>query len=173
MTAPTLDASASPAVDRAPGYAAEIVSAYVGNNSVAAADLPDLIRSVHTALTQLDQPEPAGGTTPEQRRQPAVPIRRSITPDYLISLEDGRQYRSLKRHLKGRGLTPTEYRSKWGLPPDYPMVAPNYSARRSELARSLGFGRKRQAEAAPGSAALVHEEPSGPGTRRSTKKRPI
>ena len=166
MNVPLLDASADSAYE----HAAEIVSAYVGHNSVAAADLPDLIRLVHAALTQLDRPDPAGETAPAQKPQPPVPIRRSVTPDYLISLEDGRSYRSLKRHLKGRGLTPTEYRTKWGLPSDYPMVAPAYSARRSELARSLGFGRKRQAGAALGSTKPMDSEPSSTRPRRSAKR---
>ncbi len=117
---------------------ADIVSAYVTNNSVAAADLPKLIQQVHDALTQAasgPQAEPAPPLTP------AVPIKKSVTPDYLISLEDGRKYKSLKRHLNTRGMTPDEYRAKWGLPKDYPMVAANYSAQRSNLAKTLGLGR--------------------------------
>jgi predicted transcriptional regulator len=118
----------------------DLVSAYVANNSVSASDLPKLISSVYAALTDLSAPVPA----PEAAKPaPAVPVKKSITPDYLISLEDGRRYKSLKRHLAGHGLTPAGYRIKWGLPADYPMVAPNYAARRSELARAAGLGRKR------------------------------
>lgn len=119
----------------------EIVSAYVSKNPVPAGQLPDLISSVHASLGGLlKPPEPA---VPE-RPEPAVPIKKSITPEHLISLEDGRRYKSLKRHLGGRGLTPQQYRQKWGLPPDYPMVAPNYAARRSELARAAGLGQQRR-----------------------------
>jgi predicted transcriptional regulator len=119
---------------------ADVVSAYVANNSVSASALPEIISSVYAALTALSAPAPA----PEAVKPvPAVPIKKSITPDYLISLEDGNQYKSLKRHLGGRGLTPAEYRTKWGLPQDYPMVAPNYAATRSALAKSMGLGRKR------------------------------
>jgi predicted transcriptional regulator len=116
----------------------EIVSAYVTHNKVSSEDLPGVITSVHGALQGLDK---AKQREPE-KPTPMVPIKKSITADYLISLEDGKRYKSLKRHLAGRGLTPAEYRTKWGLPKDYPMVAPNYSAQRSELAKSLGLGRK-------------------------------
>ncbi|AWN52175.1 MucR family transcriptional regulator [Methylobacterium sp. 17Sr1-1] len=119
--------------------AADIVSAYVTRNSVPVGELPALIASTHSALTKLGGPaEPAK----EERPAPLMPIKKTVTPDYLISLEDGRQYRTLKRHLAGRGLTPEQYRTKWGLPPDYPMVAANYAAQRSELAKSFGLGRK-------------------------------
>ena len=129
--------------------AGNIVSAYVANNSVKSGDVAALIASVHTALAALGKPQ-----APEpEKLTPPVSIRRSLTPDFLISLEDGRQYKSLKRHLAGRGLTPAEYRAKWGLPSDYPMVAPNYAKQRSELARSLGLGQKRNATAAKKSAA--------------------
>jgi predicted transcriptional regulator len=124
---------------------AEVVSAFVMHNSLQKGDLPELIASVHGSLQQLAQPKP-----PEPARPvPAVPIKKSISPDYLISLEDGRRYKSLKRHLSGRGLTPERYREKWGLPPDYPMVAPNYAKQRSELAKSMGLGRQRKREVAP------------------------
>ena len=124
---------------------AEIVSAYVGNNSVHGADLPNMIASIHSALNGLGEPQQV---VPE-KLTPLMPIKKTITPDHLISLEDGKHYKSLKRHLGGRGLTPEQYRDKWGLPRDYPMVAPNYSAQRSEMARSIGLGRKREPEAAP------------------------
>ena len=120
--------------------AADLVSAFVSNNSVPASELPALIGTVHDTLVKV-----ASGTVeqPKQALQPPVPIRKSITPDFLISLEDGKRYKSLKRHLAGRGLTPEQYREKWGLPRDYPMVAPNYAKQRSELAKSLGLGQMR------------------------------
>lgn len=125
---------------------ADVVSAFVSNNAVNSAALPEIIASVHAALTALHLPAPA----PEAERPvPAVPVKKSITADYLISLEDGRRYKSLKRHLGGRGLSPDQYRAKWGLPSDYPMVAPNYAKQRSELARSMGLGRKREPEPVP------------------------
>jgi predicted transcriptional regulator len=117
---------------------ADIVSAYVGNNSVAAADLPALIQSVHRALAGV-----AGGveTVEVAPKEPAVPVKRSITPEFLICLEDGRKFKSLKRHLRTKyNMSPEEYRAKWGLPKDYPMVAPNYAKARSELAKQMGLG---------------------------------
>ena len=118
---------------------ADIVSAYVGQNRLAPDELPLLIATVHSALNGLGSTPAA---MPEEVLKPAVSIRKSITPDYLISLEDGRKYKSLKRHLRSAyNLTPEEYRAKWGLPKDYPMVAPNYAASRSELAKSMGLGR--------------------------------
>jgi len=125
---------------------AQVVSAYVTNNTLPLAELPNLIASVHASLTRLNAPqaEPA-----PEKLKPLMPIKKTITPDHLISLEDGKHYKSLKRHLGGRGLTPEQYREKWGLPRDYPMVAPNYSAQRSEMARTIGLGRKREPEAAP------------------------
>src|SRR5215204_7528065 len=119
---------------------ADVVSAFVSHNAVRAADLPDLIASVHGALQGLKAPQQA---EPE-KREPPVSIKKSITPDFLISLEDGKRYKSLKRHLNGRGLSPEQYREKWGLSRDYPMVAPNYAKQRSELARSMGLGQQRK-----------------------------
>ena len=124
---------------------AEIVSAYVGNNTVHTSDLPGVIASIHAALRDLGQPK----APPEEKLTPLMPVKKTITPDHLISLEDGKRYKSLKRHLSGRGLTPQQYRQKWGLPADYPMVAPNYAAQRSQLAKALGLGRKRVEDAAP------------------------
>src|SRR3954471_22489088 len=125
--------------------AAEIVSAFVSNNSVPVAELPALIGNVHDALTKV-----ATGTTQqvaEEPKQPAVPIRKSVQPDYIVSLEDGKRFKSLKRHLRTTyNLTPEQYRAKWGLAHDYPMVAPNYAAARSELAKQLGLGQKRRSE---------------------------
>ncbi|SFV06109.1 transcriptional regulator, MucR family [Methylobacterium sp. 174MFSha1.1] len=120
--------------------AADIVSAYVAKNSVPAGELGALIASTHAALVKLASPAAAEPV----KLEPPVPIRKTVTPDYLISLEDGRQYKSLKRHLTSRGLTPEEYRQKWGLPRDYPMVAANYAATRSELAKSNGLGQARR-----------------------------
>ncbi len=133
---------------------ADIVSAYVSNNSVESAELASLISQVHQALTQAAEGRQA---EPEAPPTPAVPVKKSITSDYLISLEDGRKYKSLKRHLSTRGMSPDDYRMRWGLPKDYPMVAASYSAQRSSLAKSLGLGRARAA-----SEAVAPEEPSAP-----------
>jgi len=134
----------------APDYlelASDLVSAYVSHNPLPASDLPSLIEAVHTALRQVGR-EKAEQPSEEPPR-PAVPIRKSITPDRLISLEDGRPYQSLKRHLAARGLTPEAYRAKWGLPPSYPMVAPSYAQRRSDLAKARGFGQRRRTAEPP------------------------
>lgn len=119
---------------------ADIVSAYVAKNSVPVGELGNLIAAVHASLSQVTAP-PAPEPEP---LVPPVPIRRTVTPDAIISLEDGKPYKSLKRHLAGRGLTPDEYRAKWGLPRDYPMVAASYAAQRSELAKSTGLGQRRR-----------------------------
>jgi predicted transcriptional regulator len=128
-----------------PELTAEIVSAYVGGNAIDVAALPDLIAAVHESLARISSTE---NSLDAERPTPPVPIKKSITPDYLISLEDGQPYKSLKRHLNSRGLSPTDYREKWGLQSDYPMVAPNYAKQRSELAKTMGLGRKR-VEVAP------------------------
>ena len=121
------------------GYAAQIVSAHVFNNSVQASDLPTLIQQVYTALTSLGS-EPALAV---EKREPAVPVRKSVFPDYIVCLEDGKKLKMLKRHLMtSYGLTPEAYRERWGLPSNYPMVAPSYAERRSALAKSIGLGRK-------------------------------
>lgn len=124
--------------------AADIVAAYVSNNSVPVASLGDLIASVHSSLSNLGSPQP-GADTP---RAPAVNPKKSVFPDYIISLEDGRKFKSMKRHLGLLGMTPDEYRQKWNLPSDYPMVAPSYASQRSALAKSMGLGRKATAQAA-------------------------
>ena len=117
---------------------ADIVSAYVGNNTVSAAELPALIQSVHRALAGVSGGAEVVEAAP---RDPAVPIRRSITPDFIICLEDGRKFKSLKRHLRTKyNMSPEDYRAKWGLPKDYPMVAPNYAKARSDLAKQMGLG---------------------------------
>ena len=150
---------------------AEVVSAYVANNSLRPADIPDLIASVHRALQGLSAPPQA---EPE-KREPPVPIKKSITPDFLISLEDGRRYKTLRRHLTRRGLTPEQYREKWGLPRDYPMVAPNYAKQRSELARASGLGQiRRNVAVAPGGndASTPMPDPSNAeGQNGEPKKR--
>jgi predicted transcriptional regulator len=140
--------------------AADIVAAYVSNNSVSAADLPGLIGTVHSALQSAAAGPKAAESPPAQ---PAVPIKKSITPDYLISLEDGKRYKSMKRHLTRLGITPEQYRAKWGLPREYPMVAPNYAKQRSELALALGLGRKRtEIEAAPARRGRKKAVEAGP-----------
>lgn len=121
---------------------AEIVSAYVSNNTVVATDLPGLIRDVHDALNRVTANEPL----PEQEElRPAIAVRRSVTPDYIICLEDGKKFKSLKRHLRTHyKMSPEEYRTKWKLPNDYPMVAPNYAATRSQLAKRMGLGTRKE-----------------------------
>lgn len=124
-----------------------IVSAFVSNNSVPVAELSALIASVHSSLSNLSRPVPP----PVEQKAPAVNPKKSVFPDYIVSLEDGKRFKSLKRHLSTHyDLTPDDYRAKWGLPSDYPMVAPNYAASRSALAKASGLGRK---------AAPVEKEP--------------
>ena len=120
------------------GLSAEIVSAYVAKNHIQTSEIPQLITSVHDALRNVAKPAPE-----PEKHEPPVPINKTIRPDYIISLEDGRRYKSLKRHLSSRGLTPEQYRKKWGLRPDYPMVASSYAKARSELAKAMGLGQKR------------------------------
>jgi len=118
----------------------DIVSSFVANNPVAANGLPDLIQTVHDTVEELS----SDSVTAAPRPAPAVPISKSITPDHIICLEDGRKLKMLKRYLRSRyNLTPEEYRVRWGLPSDYPMVAPNYAKRRSAFAKEIGLGRKR------------------------------
>ena len=120
---------------------AQVVVAYVSNNSLPAADLPATIATIHAALGQ-SHAAPATEPVPE-KPEPAVPIKRSVTDDHIVCLEDGKTFKSLKRHIMtNHELTPDEYRERWGLKPDYPMVAPGYAAERSRLAKSLGLGRK-------------------------------
>jgi predicted transcriptional regulator len=124
----------------------EIVAGHLGNNKVPTNDIPALIKQIYEALALV-----SGRAAPAERLQPAVSIRKSITPDHIICLEDGKKLRMLKRHLKtSYNLTPDEYRERWGLPADYPMVAPNYAAQRSALAKKIGLGtrpRKRKRRA--------------------------
>ncbi len=119
---------------------AQIISAYVSHNNVSAADLPALMGTVHQNLSMLN----AGDSAPAARPDPAVPVRRSIMPDYIVCLEDGKKLKMLKRHLKtAYNLTPDQYRERWGLSADYPMVAPNYAKQRSKLAKQIGLGTAR------------------------------
>lgn len=122
----------------------EIVSSHVSNNPVAANDVPDLIQMVYHKLSDLSQPE-------EEKVEeliPAVPIKKSVTDDFIVCLEDGKKLKMLKRHLMtSYGLTPEDYRARWGLKPDYPMVAPNYAAKRQQLAKKIGLGRKPKTKA--------------------------
>ena len=119
---------------------AEIVSAYVSNNNLHTQELTGLIKDVHGKLAELTAAKAEAPA--EAKPEPPVPIRKTITPGYLVSLEDGKHYKTLRRHLSKRGLTPDAYRAKWGLPADYPMVARDYAERRSALAKSMGLGRK-------------------------------
>ena len=125
---------------------AEIVSAYVSNNSVPAGDLSALINQVHSALSRVSSGQ---ADAPSEPLKPAVSVKRSITPDHIVCLEDGKKFKSLKRHLRTQyNMTPEQYREKWGLPADYPMVAPNYARQRSRLAKEIGLGtRARRARA--------------------------
>ena len=152
---------------------ADIVSSYVANNSVHRGDLPNVIASVHAALQGLAAPK----QTEPEKSEPRISIKKSVTPDFLISLEDGKQYKTLKRHLGKLGLTAEEYRAKWGLPAEYPMVAPSYAAKRSELARSSGLGQMRRKSAAK-AAAVSDEKVTAPmeaakPTRRTPSKKPL
>jgi predicted transcriptional regulator len=119
---------------------AGIVASFVERNRIAPAELPDVIRAVHQTLAALGQPE--GSDAPEPKQRTAAQIRKSISPGALISFEDGRPYRMLKRHLRALGLTPEDYRTKWGLPADYPMTAPDYAKQRSEAAKAIGLGKR-------------------------------
>ena len=164
--------------------AADIVSAYVSNNSVQAAELPALLAAVHGALAQTGH-----GQREETQAElvPAVPVKKSITPDAIICLDDGKRFKSLKRHLRTTyNLTPEQYRTKWNLPHDYPMVAPNYAIARSELAKTMGLGQQRRKGAPPvesvaepatpakprraaAKAAATSDEVAAPAKRRRTK----
>ena len=120
--------------------ACRIVAAYVRNNHLLPAELPAIIKNIHTSLSGLSPAQQADAPMPQK---PAISVKKSITPDYIVCLEDGKKLKMLKRYLRTRyGLSPEEYRSKWGLPTDYPLVAPNYAARRSEFAKKIGLGRR-------------------------------
>lgn len=148
---------------------AQIVSSHVANNPMAGDELPGMIKQVYNAL------QGAGQADPEpERPQPAVPIKRSVFPDYIVCLEDGKKLKMLKRHLQSAyGMTPEQYRERWGLPSDYPLVAPNYAERRSHLAREIGLGRKINAgvdAAARASAVEGTEGEERPARRGRAKK---
>ncbi len=131
------------------GLTEKIVSAHVANNRMSRADLPDLIRAVYAALDNVR----TGAGTPSLPK-PAVPIKRSVTPSYIVCLEDGKKFKMLKRHLKAdHNMTPKEYRERWGLAPDYPIVAPAYAKQRSALAKKIGLGTKRRKVKAKGKGA--------------------
>ncbi len=122
--------------------AADIVSAYLSHNSVPSGEIPNLINQIYAALKRVSAGQAATAAEPPK---PAVPVKRSVTPEYIVCLEDGLKFKSLKRHLRTRyNLTPDQYREKFGLPPDYPMVAPNYAAARSKLAKDMGLGQQRR-----------------------------
>ena len=145
------------------GFAAQIVSAHVSKNAVSAQELPPLIERVYEALRN------AGSETTEpERPDPAAPIKKSVFPDYLICLEDGKKLKMLKRHLKtAYNMTPDDYRRRWQLPPDYPMVAPSYAKHRSALAKQIGLGSRREPEEA------LDEPAPRPRGRPSTRKGPV
>lgn len=145
----------------------EIVSSYVANNSLQAAALPDLIKSVHATILGLSREvEPS----PVEASAPAIPISKSVTPEYIICLEDGRKLKMLKRYLRTRyDMTPEEYRAKWNLPADYPMVAPNYAKLRSRHAKQIGLGKK-AVEAAE--VPLKRPDPAPTASRRPAKRKP-
>lgn len=124
---------------------AEIVAAHVSNNKLEAAELPGLIRQVYGTLAGIDGTAAAGAAGPAEKLQPAVPIKKSVTPEFIICLEDGQKLKMLKRHLMSHyNMTPEQYRERWGLPADYPMVAPNYALQRQVLAKKIGLGKGRR-----------------------------
>ena len=153
---------------------ADVVAAYVAQNTVPSAELPALIQQIHSTLQQVA----TGAHQPaEQPLTPAVPVKKSVTRDYIICLEDGKRFKSLKRHLRSSfNLSPEEYRKKWNLPYDYPMVAPNYAQTRSELAKSMGLGNLRQKAKQAASATPRAARKSGPkaakpaGAKRPARK---
>jgi predicted transcriptional regulator len=149
------------------GLAADIVGAYVSKNNVQASELPGLIASVHASLSGLGRP---AAVPEEDHKVTSAQIRKSVTPDHITSFLDGKPYRSLKRHLTSQGMTPAEYRQKFGLPHDYPMVAATYAAARSEMAKSLGLGQRRR-DAAAARRAVAQTEPAAAPARRGRPKK--
>ena len=148
---------------------AEIVAAYVKNNVITGEKLADFIASVYAALHKASV---QGIEPPKVELIPAVPVKKSVTPDYIICLEDGKKFKSLKRHLRTYyGLTPEEYREKWGLPRDYPMVAPAYAAVRSHLAKNIGLGQHRKTKAPGRPAPAASSAPAGKAAKTGTKRR--
>jgi predicted transcriptional regulator len=151
------------AADETRKLTVQIVAAHVAHNNVAMSDLAALIDQIYSALSGLGKPvEPV-----KERPQPAVPIKRSVTPDFIVCLEDGKKLKMLKRHLASAyNMTPDQYRERWGLPADYPMVAPNYANQRSALAKTIGLGTRRPAVAP---TPAPQSEPAAPKTRRGRK----
>ena len=147
--------------------AAEIVAAFVANNSLPIAELPALIQSTHAALERLAS-GPLNTAPQVEKKEPAVSIRKSITPDFLVCLDDGKKFKSLRRHLATLGMTPDQYRAKWGLPSDYPMVAPNFAAARSQLAKQSGLGQLRKNAAPAKKASAAAPSKRGRPARAST-----
>ena len=148
--------------------AAEIVSAYVSNNHVQSGELPKLLSEVHGAICGVSV---AGQPAAEPSRASPQEIKRSVTADFLISFEDGKPYKTLRRHLTLRGLSPVAYRTKWGLDPDYPMTAQSYSEQRSQLARSLGLGQQRRKFVEPAMAPVLEPIPVPPPAKAAKKRR--
>lgn len=152
---------------------AEVAAAYFANSHVGVSEIPNVVSQIAQSLSSIGAPAPeaapseAPAEEPQQRKLTPAQIRKSITPDHLISFEDNKPYKTLKRHLTGRGLTPDQYREKYGLARDYPMVAPNYSAARSEMARNVGLGQKGRGGGASGSSAggATAAAPKAPASR--------
>jgi predicted transcriptional regulator len=148
---------------------ADIVAAYVANNVISGEKLPDFIGSVYAALHKASV---QGAEPPKVELIPAVPVKKSVTHDYIICLEDGKKFKSLKRHLRTHyDLTPEEYREKWGLARDYPMVAPAYAAARSHLAKNMGLGQRKKTQAPGRPAPAAPSAPAGKAATASTKRR--
>ena len=159
----TSDAESSQSIE----LAAEIVAAFVANNSLPIAELPALIQSTHAALLRLAS-GPVDTAPQVEKKEPAVSIRKSLTPDFLVCLDDGKKFKSLRRHLATLGMTPDQYRAKWGLPSDYPMVAPNYAAARSQLAKQSGLGQLRTNAAPAQKASAAAPSKRGRPAKAST-----
>ena len=147
--------------------AVEIVAAFVANNSLLITELPALIHSVHAALERLAD-RPVNTAPLLEKQEPAVSVRKSLTPDFLVCLDDGKKFKSLRRHLGTLGMTPDQYRAKWSLPSDYPMVAPNYAAARSEMAKRIGLGQVRKNVSPPNKVSAA--APSRRGRPATTSK---
>lgn len=147
----------------------DIVSAFVSNNTVRANELPELIAAVHASLAGINAPK---AVEPTVELKPAVPVKKSITDDFLVCLDDGKKFKSLRRHLATLSMTPDEYRTKWGLPRDYPMVAPGYAAKRSELAKATGLGSTRRSmPAAVAEAEPANDQPAEQLVTKAAAKR--
>ena len=149
-------------------YTTDIVSAYVAHNVISGEKLPDFIGSVYAALSKASV---HGFEAPEAELKPAVPVKKSVTAEYIVCLEDGKKFKSLKRHLRAvYDMSPEEYREKWGLARDYPMVAPTYAAARSHLAKSIGLGRRSETQAAAEPSPAASSKPSSKPAKASPKR---